>query len=231
MRPKLLDVTGIVFFGALTIAAALATPGASQWLGVWAAEISNLAIAVIAGLSIAFRAPFTLAYARETTDRAYWQSPLFLRINYVITAVWAAAFLVTAIIGYIGAGPLHQPDNMWTNWIIPIALVVLALKFTGWYPDHATADPDAHPAHGDAPRRRRPVAELFRPLAAYLVPVGIVTAILGGRLWWAGLVLIAVGVVITRNLHQATVRASARHTADGGVTADSTAAAGGRLPS
>jgi hypothetical protein len=232
-RPKLLDIAGIVFFGALTTVAALASPGTSHWLGVWAGEVSNALIAVIAGLSIAFRAPFTLAYARETTPREYWNSPLFLRINYVITGVWSAAFLLTAIVGYLGDGPLHQPQNLWTNWIVPIGLVVLALKFTGWYPGHATADPGtdhahgvspahdthpvhavqstngAHPAQWPSPRRHRPVPELFRPLAVYLIPVGILVAIVGGNLWWVGLVVIAAGVVITRYLHRATVRASA----------------------
>jgi hypothetical protein len=214
-----------------------------------AAEVSNALIAVIAGLSIAFRAPFTLAYARETTPREYWKSPLFLRINYVITGVWSAAFLLTAIVGYLGDGPLHQPGNLWTDWIIPIGLVVLALKFTGWYPDHATgdssADPpqgvspahNAHPPHGihpgqsahpaqwPSPRPYEPVPELFRPLAVYLIPVGIVVAIVGGNLWWVGLVVIAAGLVITRHLHRAAVRATAE-----GTATESTAPAESRLP-
>lgn len=38
--------------------------------------------------------PFTLPYAREQVDPAYWNSPRFLRTNYIITAVWAGAFAV-----------------------------------------------------------------------------------------------------------------------------------------
>jgi hypothetical protein len=214
MRPKLLDVTGIAFFCALAVIAALASPGTGHWLGLWSAELSNVMIAVIAGLSLAFRAPFTLQYARETTEQRYWKSPLFLRINYVITAVWAATFLLTAIVGYIGDGPLHQPNNIWTSWIIQIGLVVLAVKFTGWYPDHATgdagsaaaagsgagagADADAGAAAGQG--GHRPVSELIRPVAAYFVPVGILIMILGGKLWWGGAILVVAGVVVTRRL-------------------------------
>jgi hypothetical protein len=33
----------------------------------------------------------------------------------VISTVWALAFLLTALVGYIGDGPLHQPNNIWTN--------------------------------------------------------------------------------------------------------------------
>jgi magnesium-transporting ATPase (P-type) len=215
LRPKVLDVTAIVFFGALTVVAALADAGLRHWLGLWSAELCNAAIAVVAGVSIAARAPFTLQYARETTDREYWNTPLFLRINFVITAVWAVVFGLIAIVGFIGDGPLHEPDNIWTNWIIQIGLVVLAVKFTGWYPDHATASASHEAAHEAVPVRHRPhVGELFRPLAAYLVPVGIVVLIVGNGLWWTGAVLIVLGVVITRQVHRAAERARVLSQAD-----------------
>jgi magnesium-transporting ATPase (P-type) len=234
IRPKLLDLAAIVFFAALALVAALASTGAQRWLGLWSAELCNVIIAAIAGLSLAVRRPFTLQYARETTEREYWHSPLFLRINYVITAVWSAAFLLIAIVGYIGDGPLHQPNNIWTAWIIQIALIVLAIKFTGWYPDHATAEPatgagpatstgpatgagpasgtgpatSTGPAQAAAPHRARPLSDLFRPLAAYLVPVGILVAIVDSRLWWAGVIVIVAGILITRHLHRHVRRAA-----------------------
>jgi hypothetical protein len=222
IRPKLLDLAAIVFFAALALVAALASTGAQRWLGLWSAELCNVIIAAIAGLSLAVRRPFTLQYARETTEREYWHSPLFLRINYVITAVWSAAFLLIAIVGYIGDGPLHQPNNIWTAWIIQIALIVMAIKFTGWYPDHATAEPATStgpatgagpasgtgPAHAAAPHRARPLSDLFRPLAAYLVPVGILVAIVDSRLWWAGVIVIVAGILITRHLHRHVRRAA-----------------------
>jgi hypothetical protein len=72
-------VTAIVFFGAMIVVAAAAGAATQHLLGIWAGEASNIAIALITLGSIAARRPFTLAYARETTDRAYWDSPLFLR--------------------------------------------------------------------------------------------------------------------------------------------------------
>jgi len=202
--PKLLDLTAIVFFAALTVVAALASHRTSHWLGLWSAELSNAAIAVIAGLSIALHAPFTLQYARETTDPEHWESPLFLSINYAITAAWATAFLLIAIVGYIGDGPLHQPNNIWTNWIIQIALVILAIKFTRWYPDHATTQPQT--PTDTTPDRTRHARELLRPLAAYLVPVGVLVMIVGGSGWWIGAALLALGILTTRTLHRAAQR-------------------------
>jgi hypothetical protein len=200
LRPKLLDLTAIGFFGALTLVAALASPAVRHWLGLWAGELSNAAIAAIAVASIVARRPFTLEYARETTDPEYWDSPLFLEINYAISGVWAVVFLITAIVGYIGDGPLHQPDNIWTNWIIEIALFIVAIKFTRWYPDYATAA--AGPSNGAQIARTRPGIEMLRPLAGYLIPVGIVVLILGGAVWWIGAALTALGVVTTRYLRK-----------------------------
>jgi hypothetical protein len=208
--PKLLDVTAIVFFAVLTVVAAVSGHSASHWLGVWSAELSNAAVALIAGLSIALRAPFTLQYAREMTDLEHWDKPLFLRINYVITAVWAVVFLLVAIAGYIGDGPLNQPENIWTNWIIQIALVILAIRFTRSYPDHATAEAESPTAA--ARSRARHVRELLRPLAAYLVPVGILVMIFGGSGWWIGAALLVLGVLTTRAL---------RRSANGASTPDS----------
>jgi hypothetical protein len=200
LRPKLLDVTAIVFFGAMIVVAALGGPATQHWLGIWAGEVSNIAIALITIGSIVARRPFTLAYARETTDRAYWDSPLFLRINYAISTVWAVTFLLTAAVGYIGDGPLHQPNNIWTDWIIQIALLILAIKFTGWYPDHATAErPPAAPGES---KHKRTALEFARPVAAYLIPVGILVTIVSGNLWWIGAALIVLGVLMSRWLRR-----------------------------
>jgi hypothetical protein len=199
-RPKLLDVTGIAFFAAMIVVAAAGGPSTRHWLGLWAGEVSNLAIALITLTSIAAHRPFTLAYARETTDRAYWDSPLFLRINYVISTVWAVAFVLTATVGYIGDGALHQPNNIWTAWIIQIALVILAIKFTGWYPERATAEAQTDD-HADTTHNPTQLA-LLRPLAAYLIPVGILVMIVSGNTWWIGGALIVLGVLLSRWLHR-----------------------------
>ena len=38
------------------------------------------------------------------------------------------------LVGFLGDGPLDQPDNLWTNWVVQIAALILALRFTEWYP-------------------------------------------------------------------------------------------------
>ena len=55
MSPKLLELTAIVFFGALCVIAIVSGADTSRWLGVWSAEICNVAIAAITLGSIAAR--------------------------------------------------------------------------------------------------------------------------------------------------------------------------------
>ncbi|MFF5805109.1 hypothetical protein [Streptomyces sp. NPDC012746] len=204
---KILEVADVVFFAALAVVGALASAGTLRWLETYAGEVSNLALTAIAFGSMAVRRPFTLQYAREQVDPALWNTPAFLRTNYMITGVWGLAFLVAAIAGAYGDLVLHNPDNIWTGWIIQVLAIVGALRFTAWYPDvvRARARGDAHPP--------RP-AGLLLPLAGLLVPVGIAVLVFDGHLWWLGVALIVVGGWLTGRLRQrsaGTERASAGH--------------------
>ncbi len=73
------------------------SPGGLEWLEVWLGEICNITLTLIAVLSMLFGVPFTIQYARETTDRQFWHMRGFIRVNYIITGVWAASFFVSAV--------------------------------------------------------------------------------------------------------------------------------------
>jgi hypothetical protein len=199
-RPKLLDLVGIGFFAVLILAGLLVDQTGLNWLERWAGELSNIAIVLVALFSIAIRMPFTIQYARESVPQENWESPLFMHINYMVTWVWTAAFTLTAIAGFIGDGPLHEPDNVWTNWLVQIGLLILALRFTEWYPDRATAQFEVE--QGERTDPPPSVQELFLPLAGYIVPVGVVTLVVGGTPWWIGVGLIIGGGMLTNRLRE-----------------------------
>jgi uncharacterized membrane protein len=133
-RVKMLDVVTIVFFVALAIIGAVVGAHDRDWLDRYSNVISSGALGLLALGSLAFM-PFTEQYARESTPPEVWGLPEFRRINRVLTLVWAVAFLGTAVLGYIAVVAPATSD--WTNWIIPIALIAGAFKFTAWYPEHA----------------------------------------------------------------------------------------------
>jgi hypothetical protein len=139
VKVHLLEAFTAVFFGVLAVIGLIAPDALLDWLQVWAGDLSSIALAVFAVGTLLIRRPFTLAYAKDSTPVEYWDSPLFKRINYVISAAWALAFTVSAISGAIGVGVLRDADNFWTAWIIPIGAIIFAVSFTEFYPDHATA--------------------------------------------------------------------------------------------
>ncbi|RJO70039.1 hypothetical protein D5S18_29730 [Nocardia panacis] len=90
----ILDAGTALFFVALTVLA-FAVPNSP--LHAYGAAASNGVLALIAGVSIAVRVPFTLGIAKQTTPREIWDHPIFLRMNYLITAVWTASFALGAL--------------------------------------------------------------------------------------------------------------------------------------
>lgn len=192
---KILEVADILFFALLAGAGAAASPGTLRWLETYAGEMSNLALVVIAFGSMAVRVPFTMQYARERVGPEYWKSPEFLQANQVITGIWGAAFLVAAIAGGFGDLVLHNPNNIWTAWIIQIAAIVTALSFTEWYPQVVRSRNRA----GEPPP---PVRNLLIPLAGLIIPVGVVSLIFDAAASWFGVALILIGVILARAINK-----------------------------
>ncbi|TQK44512.1 hypothetical protein FBY35_6021 [Streptomyces sp. SLBN-118] len=192
---KILEVADVLFFAVLAVVGVASSPATHRWLETYAGEISNLMLVVIAFASMAVRVPFTMQYGRERVGPEYWKSPEFLHINYVITGVWGTAFLVAALAGGFGDLVLHNPDNLWTAWIIQIAAMVTAMSFTEWYPQVVQAR--THGA-GTPP----PVRNLLTPLAALIIPVGVVSLIFDAAASWFGVGLILIGVILARAINK-----------------------------
>jgi hypothetical protein len=128
--PKLLEIGTVLLFGGLTLYAMLEGPTWSV-IGVRLCVDGGLLLIVL--VSMALGRPFTLQYAREQVAPEFWDSPEFLRTNYVITAVWALAFLVMVIAEF---ALLYVPNLPRRVGIIAIILALVgAVKFTGWYPE------------------------------------------------------------------------------------------------
>lgn len=66
-------------------------------------------------------------------DREHWDSPHFVRTNYVISAAWAVAFGVLVLADMVMAYVPALPHS--TGIIATVAALVGAMKFTSWYPE------------------------------------------------------------------------------------------------
>jgi hypothetical protein len=198
---KPLEVFEVAYFGSLAIVGLLASDNLIGWLEKWSGEMSSLALAVFTFGSLLVGNPFTLPYAKETTPRDYWDSPIFLSINRVITLVWALAFTVAAAAGLYGSIVLDQPDNFWTAWIIPIATMLFAFSFSEWYPDVASAEAPRPP--GESPEVAPPLSKLFDFLPPFVMAVGIAMLVTDTDPMWLAIISIVVGAVGSAALRRA----------------------------
>jgi hypothetical protein len=148
-RPKALELGAVAAFVGFTIVALAADPATRDWLARYARGISAALLALIAFGSLP-RTPFTEQYARESVPEQFWSSPRFKQINRQLTAMWGFVFLLM-IPSHIAAGIIdtHRASTFF-NWVIPIGLVVLAIKRTARV-SAEDANIDADPAGGGAP--------------------------------------------------------------------------------
>lgn len=178
-----LEAFGVAFFAGLAVLGLIAPPDAIRWLEMWAGEVSNIALASFAVITLLIRRPFTLAYAKDTAPPEIWDSPLFMRINYAISAVWAGAFLVSAAAGGYEDAILHDNGNFWFGWIIPLAAIIFAGAFTDYYPDRATGESTDS------------WARIFDWLPVFVVITGVVGWVSDEIPDALGIALIVVGIV------------------------------------
>jgi positive regulator of sigma E activity len=130
---QILEVSTLIYFAALT-ALSLSQPhsGLHQFTG--AMSMGWLALTAFGGLAL--RRPFTLGIAKLQTPKELWNTSVFKRINYVITSVWALAFLITAIVlSIFDATQVSEVAAI----IVQVAGFVLPALFTRTYPERVRA--------------------------------------------------------------------------------------------
>jgi hypothetical protein len=128
---KLVDAATVVFFGVLCVIGLFVSADDLDWLERYAQVIATLALAALMLGSLAF-VPFTEQYAREQVPREYWGSAEFKRVNRLLTTVWGVALLLSGVSSLIAVDQ-HGTTYDVFNWIIPIVLIVGAVKFTAHY--------------------------------------------------------------------------------------------------
>jgi hypothetical protein len=85
---------GLLFFGFGLITVPLMN---NVWVMKHLGVLSHGTLAAFTWLSILIKKPFTAEYAKKHLDPQYWNSPLFLRKNNIITGAWGLAFSVNLL--------------------------------------------------------------------------------------------------------------------------------------
>ncbi|MDF5709171.1 MAG: hypothetical protein PUP90_16285 [Nostoc sp. S4] len=126
----ILDWCTVAFFAfVLIVGVYLQHPFVTQHPGLFA----DGALAVIAIGSLLVGIPFTIQYAREQTAQEHWNSPIFIRVNQILTLTWGITFALSALGGWL------LPLNAYT--VLHLALLAIAIlmtvRFPSWYRDRA----------------------------------------------------------------------------------------------
>lgn len=147
--PKILDAGTSVFFLVLVILGLLLHRHDLIGLENYSQAISSAALGLIVVISIALGHPFTEQYARHGVPEEQWHTPLFQRMMVTMSTVWAAIFVVMAVLGVIAkTGLAGTGSSDVLNWYIPIGLVIVGFKFNEWYPDRVARAGVAPPGQG-----------------------------------------------------------------------------------
>jgi signal transduction histidine kinase len=129
-KPKILEVGTTILFSALALYSVLGGPA---WSVMGVRLRVDIGLLLIVLITLAVGKPFTLQYAREQVPQLLWDTPEFIRSNYVITGVWSAAFLILVLADLL---LIYRPDLPPRIGILATILALIgAFKFTQWYPE------------------------------------------------------------------------------------------------
>ena len=111
---------------------ALASP--ALFSAHWSA-FCNAAIAVVWGLSLAYRRPLTADYSKSGDSEQVASGLIFRKVNAGLTALWSALFALESAAGFLLMG-VGQGSIAIASSILLIPAGVFTAWFPKWYPGH-----------------------------------------------------------------------------------------------
>lgn len=134
VEKKILDCVTLLFFIALLAALWF---GDTATVAKYAFVAAGLTLSLTALGSVAIGLPFTLQYARESVPEEHQDSPIFWKINKIISSFWGAVFALQTVFSLLYLDNIGSATLM--NEILPNALTIIAVTFTARFPDWYTS--------------------------------------------------------------------------------------------
>ena len=108
----------------------------SVWAESHALLLVNAALALSIWISMLIGKPFTLQYARREVDAHAWITPLFRKINWILTSIWAVLMSIIALPAIFIPEP-QLLDSWFWNYGLSVFAVLLGLacskRIPNWY--------------------------------------------------------------------------------------------------
>jgi len=129
-NPKTLDLVTLGYFA---VAFGVTSLAGSDLFITYGGALVYLALAGVAWGSLLAGSPFTYDYAKEDWDKAFWNAPIFIRTNQIITAAWGGIFTLNVILNVAKLG-LDFPTSLIAGVVLPLVGVVGGIVFSSWFP-------------------------------------------------------------------------------------------------
>jgi intracellular septation protein A len=145
--PKILNTCSLVLFAVIAVLGFTLGKNDDRWLATW----GGAGVGIILGLIILALIPvmpFTEQFARESVPQAEWSSPIFKKINRVLSAAWGVAIFAVGVSRVLAAAinghTTHRLPETLLGLIVPAGIIIYMLKFSKSYPDRVTRGASAH---------------------------------------------------------------------------------------
>jgi hypothetical protein len=125
---KTMDCTSTAYFAFIALTA---SAGATPLIQHYHLPFVWGVFAAVAWVTILLGSPFTIEYAREQAPREVWTHPLFRRMNFQMTAVWALIFTMGAMLGVLS---LYIGHVFALGFFIPMTGMGVGIVFSRYYP-------------------------------------------------------------------------------------------------
>ena len=145
--PKILNTCSLVLFALIAVLGFTLGSHDDRWLATW----GGAGLPLIMGLIILVLVPvmpFTEQFARESVPQAEWSSPVFKKINRVLSAGWAVALFGIGVSRVIAAAinghTTRRLPELLLGLAVPGVILLYMLRFSKSYPDRVAHHEPAH---------------------------------------------------------------------------------------
>ncbi|HSX03591.1 MAG TPA: hypothetical protein VLG76_02555 [Rhabdochlamydiaceae bacterium] len=117
----IMPVGSVIFFGFFALNDLF---GFSKWAEDHSFLLINSGLAIIVCFSMIIGKPFTIQYAREKVDKSRWNHPTFLKVNWILTTIWAILMIIMALPSYFLTQDQVNASWFWNYGITMICIVI-----------------------------------------------------------------------------------------------------------
>jgi hypothetical protein len=131
--PELLGSCLLILFAAVAVLGFTLDRDGQSWLAAWGGAGIGMAAGLVVLVLVPTR-PFTEQLARGVIPRAFWSSPVFRKVNRVVSTGWGVALMAAALcrVGAAASGQStsRRVPELVLGLIAPAGILLGALKFS-----------------------------------------------------------------------------------------------------